>query len=142
MTTYNATATLNTPITRIPPAMLDAILDELTGHHPAVVAGPTGEAEIIITLPADNLTQAITTANTLLTRHARHRPIGLEVIPTDLWDKRQGTAPMPELLSVTDAANRLGTTRQAVLQRIETGSIPATKVGPNWIIPAATLTHR
>lgn len=139
MTTYNATATLNLPITRIPPAALDAILDELAGHHPAVVAGPTGEAEIVITLPADDLTQAIATARALLTRH---RPIGLEVIPTDMWDKRQDTAPVPELLSVTDAANRLGTTRQAVLQRIETGSIPATKVGLSWIIPAATLTNR
>ncbi len=138
MTNYNATATLTTPFARLPMSTIDVMLDELAAYAPAIVPGPTGDTEIVITLPADNLTQAITTARTILTKY---RPIGLEVIPTDLWDKRQNVTPVPELLSVTDVATLLNVTRQAVLQRVESGSLPAVKVGSAWIIPASSLTH-
>lgn len=37
-------------------------------------------------------------------------------------------------LSVTEVAEYLGVTRSAVLQRIKSGSLPATKVGNAWSI--------
>ena len=42
-------------------------------------------------------------------------------------------------LSVAEAAQILGITRQAVLKRIATGRLDAAKVGRNYVIPAAAV---
>lgn len=42
-------------------------------------------------------------------------------------------------LSVAQAAERLGITRQAVLKRIRRGQLPATKVGRAYVVPAHAL---
>ena len=44
-----------------------------------------------------------------------------------------------ELLSVAQAAELLGITRQAVLKRIRTGRLRATKVGRNYVVPREAL---
>jgi excisionase family DNA binding protein len=41
---------------------------------------------------------------------------------------------MTDTITVTEAAEMYGVTRQAILQRIETGSLPAEKVGNQWEI--------
>jgi len=43
------------------------------------------------------------------------------------------------LLSVAQAAEVLGITRQAVLKRIRSGRLPATKVGRNYVVPREAL---
>jgi excisionase family DNA binding protein len=48
---------------------------------------------------------------------------------------------MPELVSVTEAAERLGVSRQAVLQRLASGSLPGTKVGTTWAVQERALTR-
>lgn len=48
---------------------------------------------------------------------------------------------MAGYLSVSQAAERLGVTRQAVLKRIRAGKLPATKVGRAYVIPAIALDH-
>lgn len=45
----------------------------------------------------------------------------------------------PELLSVAQVAEVLSITRQAVLKRIRTGRLDATKVGRNYVVPASAL---
>jgi uncharacterized protein len=44
-----------------------------------------------------------------------------------------------EFLSVAQAAERLGITRQAVLKRIRSGRLPATKVGQAYIVPRSAV---
>jgi excisionase family DNA binding protein len=44
-----------------------------------------------------------------------------------------------ELLSVPEVAVILGITRQAVLKRIRTGRLEATKIGRNYVVPASAL---
>ena len=44
-----------------------------------------------------------------------------------------------ELISVAEAADALGITRQAVLKRIRTGRLGARKVGRNYVIPKDAL---
>jgi len=133
---YNATATLTRHYARMSESDIDAVLDALIDYHPAIGGDATGEAHVVITLPAEGLDQAISTARALF---APLRPLGLEVVPTELWDRRVGIPRVPELLSVTDVATRLGVTRQAILQRIESGSLPAVKVGKGWAVPAAAV---
>lgn len=43
------------------------------------------------------------------------------------------------LVSVAQAAERLGITRQAVLKRIRSGRLPATKVGRAYVVPEYAL---
>lgn len=134
---YNATATLKWPFARLTETRTDSILDALAPYSPAIAADATGLAEVVITFPADNLAQAVRTAVGLL--DPLH-PIGLEVVLTSLWDKRSEAIPVPDLLSVSEVADRLGVSRQAVLQRIESGSLPATRIGNRlWAIPAGSV---
>lgn len=133
---YNATATLKWPFARLPETKTDSILDALAPYSPAIAADETGLAEVVITFPADSLAQAVRTAGGLL--DPLH-PVALEVVPTALWDKRSDAIPVPDLLSVSEAADRLGVSRQAVLQRIESGSLPATRIGSAWAIPAGSV---
>lgn len=136
MTSYNATITLAERLDQLTDERTDAIIDALADHHPAITRSAAGDAMVTITIPADSLRQAIATAQALL---AELQPIGLEVLPTDVWDRLVDLIPTLELLSVTEAAERLGVTRQAVLQRIESGSLQAKLVGRTWIVPASTL---
>ncbi len=48
----------------------------------------------------------------------------------------------PHLLSVTEVAARLGITRQAVLLRIKSGSLPAHRIGRMWAIPATAIEEK
>jgi excisionase family DNA binding protein len=67
------------------------------------------------------------------------KPIGLEVVPTVMWDRRAGLTPVPSLVTVTEAAQRLGVSRQAVLERINSGSLPAVRIGTGWAIAASAV---
>ena len=65
---------------------------------------------------------------------------GIEVIPTHVWDRREGLkVDDVELVSVTEAATHLGLTSQAVRDRITAGTLPGRKIGRNWLIPATAL---
>jgi len=42
-------------------------------------------------------------------------------------------------VGTTEAAALLGISRQAVLKRIRAGTLPARKVGRNWVVPASAI---
>lgn len=46
---------------------------------------------------------------------------------------------MPELLSTSDAAKLLGTTRITIFRKIKSGEIPAVKVGKKYLIKREDL---
>lgn len=64
---------------------------------------------------------------------------GIEVLPTSLWDQRADSVEIPRLVSVAEAAEILGISRQAVAQRLDAGSLIGTRVGKVWVIPRAHL---
>jgi len=133
---YNATATLAWVFGAMDEAESDQILDDLAAYHPAIGASINSDAEIVITLPADDLTQAVRTAIAVF---APYRPVGLEVLTTQTWDKRAGISHIPDLLSVAQVAERQNISRQAVLQKIGHGTLPAQRVGQAWAVPVAAL---
>lgn len=116
---------------------VDALMDALADWHPAVGSSVRGFVEATITLPADTVRQA-TSAAALIAQDAAGaaggETIALEVMPTAEFDARAGLAPWPEMLSVTQAAERLGVSAQAVRQRLESGSLAGTKVGATWVV--------
>ncbi len=130
---YNATLTLTTG------ADDDELVDRLIDYHPAVSPSTAipDAWEATITLPATNLGQALTTARALAADLGELH--GLEVIPTRAWDRRQNQPPDIRLVSVTEAAEHLGVTPQAVRERLAAGTLAGTKIGRNWAVPAATV---
>ncbi|WP_087507942.1 helix-turn-helix domain-containing protein [Cellulomonas iranensis] len=118
----------------------DRVLDHLVGFGPVVSRGMHGGTTLDVTIPAADVRQAVTVA-LALTADATGgaQVVGIEVLTTAEFDRRNGLAPVPDLLSVTEAAETLGVSRQAVLQRLELGTLPGTKVGTTWAIPTSAV---
>lgn len=119
----------------------DHLLTELAPYHPATSRSSRGWVEVTITLPAEALHQAALTTLAIANAALAAEVLVLEVLPTAEFDARMVLDPLPELLSVTEAAEKLGVSRSAVLKRLESGSLPGTKAGNTWVVPAdAALT--
>lgn len=117
--------------------VVDHLIDALAAYHPTA-SRDAGHWQVTITLPAHSLSQAITTAQALA--GPLGELIGMEVLPTAVFDKRAGLEALEvELLSVSQAAARLGVTPQTVRDRINNGTLPALRIGRNWAVPEAAL---
>ena len=116
----------------------DDLIDALTGFSPAVGTHPRGWTEVIFTLPADNLEQAVRTGMAVLARVGRP-VVSVEVMPTAEFDRRVGFDELPELLSVTQIAEELRLTRQRVLQMIDEGKLPRHQVGKTFVVPRSAV---
>ena len=133
-TNYNATITTH-PLTETD---INHHLNTLTPYHVAISNPRAGEGQIVITIPADTLTQAITTTQAIATS-AGITIDALTIETTERFDTLANEIPMPKLISVTEAAQLLKISRQAILQRITAHTIPATKIGDTWAIPRASI---
>ena len=140
---YNATIYL-TPVAGDPDGIADSLLDALAPYHPSAGQEPWGNGvwHATITLPAEDLPQAITTALAITSPLGTVR--GIDVLPTTDFDARhhvnlEAELDAVELLSVAQAAHHLGITPQGVRHRITTGALPARRVGRSWNIPATAL---
>ncbi|GAB3884699.1 helix-turn-helix domain-containing protein [Terrabacter terrigena] len=118
-------------------AVVSRALDLLEAYHPAAAESPAGLLEVAITLPADDLRQAVTTALALA------RPIAgvvaVSALPEAVRDRRQGWDVVDELVGVSQAGEILGVSRQRVLQIINEGKLPNRKVGREYAIPRAAV---
>jgi excisionase family DNA binding protein len=134
-TEYNATITLDRrlPATGADP-WTDDVVDALAGFSPVVGRDPNGQASLTFTIPATDLRAAVTTALALAADATHTELVGLEVITAAEFDRRNGLEPLPALVSVTEAAQLLGVTRQAILQRLDAGTLPGERVGNAWVL--------
>lgn len=131
----------------IDPDFADTILDDLATCSPAISISERGWLEITITLPAESLVDATSSALTYIRMatargdgKAQYPAVSVNVTTTEEYDKRNGLdVQMPDLVSVTEAAEILGVSRQAVLDRIGRHTLPATKVGREYVIRRASL---
>lgn len=117
---------------------IDELLDVYKGMSPAVIGSPRGWVGVIVSVEAPSLPQAVVFATALAT-YPLH---SVEVMTSKEFDRRGEafrSAPLPELLSIPEVAERLGTSRQAVHLRIKSGSLPATRVGRSWVVPATAI---
>ncbi|WIK58871.1 helix-turn-helix domain-containing protein [Actinotignum urinale] len=111
---------------------VDDILEILTPYHPAL-GGTKGGCATTITFPADNFSQALTTAEAIGAKIGT--PYAMDIAPTALLDSQPENQAMPELLSVSQTAEMLGITVQGVHDRIQRGKLGGVKVGSQWVIP-------
>lgn len=137
---YNATLTIHAYRSATEDGDIDNLMEVLADYHPAVGDSPAcpGALNAFITLPAHTLAQAVATATALAAQVGDL--VGIEVIPTRMWDCREVLKIEDvEFVGVSEAAVRLGITPQAVRDRIASGRLPGRKVGRNWVVSDAAL---
>lgn len=134
MPSYNATMTLDRAHTGA--AFADEVHGgELDAFHAVTGTDDRGRAQVVITVTAENLSQAAITARNALSGFGDM--IAFTVTTTAEYDRIDET--IPELITVSEAAAQLHITRQAVQHRIDHGTLPARQVGRQWVIAASSL---
>lgn len=117
----------------------EQLVTSLEQLHPAVSTSPRGWLEVTVTIPAEHVGQAVTLAIAAAEQAAGHPTVAVTAMTEEEADARQGFETLPDLVSVTEAAELLGVSRQAVLDRISRHTLPATKVGREYTIPRSAL---
>lgn len=112
-----------------------SLLEQFGDYHPALTVSSLGRAELVVSVPAEDMWQALSTARALF----RDLPVTRVWAETSADFDRRSEAEVPPLLSVTEVAEMLGITRAAVQQRIDAGKLPAVRVGKAWAVPAASV---
>lgn len=121
----------------------DEVMNRLASFHAGLGQSERGWASATITLPAESLDQAAHMATVLIAAAFGTEAIACEVMTEHERDARQGWSSTPsELVSVTEAAELLGITRQGVLDGIKHKRFQAEKVGREWTINRASLRPR
>lgn len=121
------------------PGSDDDLIAALIGYSPAIGAHPRGWTEIIISVPAVDLRQALTTALSLLERTG-YAIVSVEAMTTAEFDAWVGFDEVPELMSVTEVADTLRVSRQYVLRLIREHKLPGHRVGTTYAVPRAAVT--
>lgn len=88
-----------------------------------------GRVEVLLSPPGDTLLQAVTSAVGAATIPTGFDVLVVEAIPTREMDQRLPAPDIPDLLSVTEAADVLKVSRQRVLQLINGGRVPSVQGG-------------
>lgn len=100
-------------------------------------AAPQGGQQLVLTIPAQGLRQAIGTALSIV-EAAGLTPQAVDALTTVDYDYRSAVA-ATDTVGLPEAAEILGVTREAVRQRAASGSLPATKNGRDWRISRALV---
>ncbi|MFD6356747.1 helix-turn-helix domain-containing protein [Nocardia tengchongensis] len=114
----------------------DELLDAFATHHPTAAGSLLDRVELTLTLTAATLWEATDQARELLTGR---EILSLRVLSAADYEKVAGLGWMPELLSVTEAAERTGRSRTRIQQLIDAGELSATKAGKTWLIAATSV---
>ncbi|GAA4915793.1 helix-turn-helix domain-containing protein [Nesterenkonia rhizosphaerae] len=117
----------------------DTIVDSLIDYGIALGESVSKRQLVTITVPAPHLKGAITTGMALISEAAGDI-VSLQAMSTQAFDETAGIILHPApLLSVQEFAQKLGTSRQNVVQRIKRGSLPGVMIGNTWMLPATAL---
>lgn len=105
------------------------MVDQFTDWHGAVGFSPRGYVDVQLTLAAEDLVRAASTAVAIAAPIIQAQPLRVEAMTEAEFDARLGEVPMPELIGVTEAAELIGVSRQRVLQMIDEGKLAGVRVG-------------
>lgn len=119
---------------------VDELMDQLAPHHGTLGASLLSHLAITISYPAEDLRQALVTGEAIVTRALEAAGLTCqltagEVMTSAEFDQRQGMEPLPELLSVTQAASVMGITGARVRQLLDAGQLVGAKIGATWAVP-------
>ena len=115
----------------------DVDLDAMAEYHAVLAAGAVdGHLELIITLHADDLRQAVSTALTVTEARLSIPPFAVRALSTAGFDAGLDVLDQVVRLTVGQAADLLGVTTAAVRQRLDRGTIPGRRLGRDWLVNA------
>ncbi|WCT05895.1 helix-turn-helix domain-containing protein [Rhodococcus qingshengii] len=135
---YNVVAELDAPFDE---GTVELLIDPIADYSGAVGRSELGRAEIVFTLPADSVRQANTTALAILDQYPSTL-VSFRVLPASDFDRLTEAAELPALVSVSEAAEELGVSRQSILKSIKTAKLPATRVGDTWAVRKSVVQAR
>ncbi|MFC9839743.1 helix-turn-helix domain-containing protein [Rhodococcus sp. NPDC127530] len=111
----------------------DALRGPIAEYSGGAARSELGHAEVVFTIPAESVRQATSTALAVLGTYPW--PLrSLRVLTTADFDRLTDAMDLPPLVSVQEAADGLGMTRQGVLKAIKGKVLPATRVGGTWVL--------
>lgn len=134
MINYNAILEL---AVRLEPELADQLVDRFVDHAASVSPDSHGQVVITLTVAADSARHAVLQVLALVGDVAPL--VAIEVLPTSAYDNRLGLGDLEEVLSVSETAEELQISAQAVRQRLEAGTLAGRKAGRNWHIPRQTV---
>src|SRR4051794_1155640 len=82
----------------------EKIVDALADYHPALGRTPQGRPEVVVTIVAEGLRQAVTTAMSVTKSLTGLDVYAVEAVPAEEFDSRRAAEPVPQLLSVSETA--------------------------------------
>lgn len=133
---YNATIEL---ARRVDEDGADQLLRDLEVFGVTLTESLRRRTQVVLTVEAGSLRTASVTALGMV-EAVGEEPVSIQLMTTKEFDASAGLIDVPtRLYSVTEAAKLLGVSPQAVRARIKTGSLPATRIGESWAVPAGLL---
>jgi excisionase family DNA binding protein len=139
MNQYNVTVELGVDVAELD--ALEQAIEPLARDFAAVLhAAPDGRAAVTLTVrhvgPLGALAEAVgLLGGCYLELYA------VAVLPTDEYDRRAGAASGP-MLSVPQAAERLGISEQRVRQLLTGSKLDGEKVGRDWLVTEDSVSRR
>ncbi len=127
----------------VTPERADQVLPHLAPFGGTLSEDDTRRVRATLTVPgAFPIQAALTAVSVAESAFPGARVARFEVLPSAEFEREASLTPIPDLLSVTQAADALGVSRQAVLKRLESGSLQGRKVGETWVVPASAVAPR
>lgn len=130
MTDYNVMLDLGTR----EPGAVD--LDPFAPYSGVLGGTPLGTVELILTVPAARIDQAVVTATGALWRELGIEPRAVRALSTEDFDTGFDVLDATTTITVAQAAELLGVTPSAVRQRLNAGTLSGTRTGRDWTVSA------
>lgn len=137
-------ATVTVDQARVDRARLGEFLEALDAYDGILGDSATG-AQAAVKVEADTLAEACAEACAIVSDVLGADAVGCQIVTAAAFRREFGIHPelaeieVGDLMSVSEAAELLGVSRQAVLGRIASGTLAATKVGREWAISRRDL---
>ncbi|MGW5267157.1 helix-turn-helix domain-containing protein [Rhodococcus sp. NPDC003994] len=122
----------------------DELMEPILPYSGIIGRSLLGRVELVFTLDAADVRAATQLGLALVADlYPTQRVVSVHVLPSEDYDRTAAIQPGGSLLSVTEAAAKLGVSRQRVLARITARTLPAFRIGEKaWAIPSSALSHR
>ena len=120
------------------PDEVDKLLDTLARLHPTVCAGDTGRTEVVVICDTPDLRKVLADVEAtvgVVTTLTGLTVAGVELLPTDAFDRGESAVRADELLGIPEVAKILGVSRQAVHDRCRRGTLEHARIGSVVAVP-------
>lgn len=118
---------------------VDATMGQLEPFHASIGMSPHGLLSVQLTVTADTLPQAAIVATSVVESALGAAVVAVELMTEAEFNRREGWDDVDDLVGVPEAAELLGVSRQAVGQRVRSGSLPGERRGRDWMVPRKAI---